>query len=86
MAVDAPVTVLPVGRDRKNQAIVALAVRTASSAVTRSVFVGVAKMNSGELAVWGTTRGIPALCLVLEVTAPGLLVIKHHRGDESRPA
>ena len=30
--VDAPVKVLPVGRDRKNQAIVALAVRTAPSA------------------------------------------------------
>ena len=33
------------GRDRKNQAIVALAVRTAPSAVTRSVFVSVANLD-----------------------------------------
>jgi hypothetical protein len=36
----------------------------------------------GELHVWGTTRIIPRLCFVLEVAAPGLLVIKHHGGDE----
>ena len=29
--------------------------------------------------VWGTTRNLPAFCLVLEVIAPGLLVIKHSR-------
>jgi Probable sensor domain DACNV len=34
-----------------------------------------------ELRVWGTTRAIPAFVMVLEVAAPGLLVIKHHRGD-----
>src|SRR5258708_2438630 len=37
-----------------------------------------------ELCVWGTTRTIPVLCFVLEVAAPGLLVVKHHRGEESR--
>ena len=36
-----------------------------------------------ELSVWGTTRAIPTLCFVLEVAAPGLLVIKHHSGEES---
>jgi hypothetical protein len=36
-----------------------------------------------ELFVWGATRNLPALCLVLEVVAPGLLVVKHSRGDES---
>jgi hypothetical protein len=36
-----------------------------------------------ELHVWGTTRSVPPLCLVLEVAAPGLLVVKHHRGEES---
>jgi hypothetical protein len=51
--------------------------------VRAGIHLGVARVNGGDLAVWGTTRGIPALCLVLEVTAPGLLVIKHHRGDES---
>ena len=36
-----------------------------------------------DLSVWGTTRAIPSLCFVLEVAAPGLLVVKHHSGDES---
>src|SRR5262245_27963515 len=31
------------------------------------------------LVVWGTTRSIPSTCFVLEVAAPGLLVVKHHR-------
>ena len=38
--------------------------------------------DGGDLAVWGTTRTIPRYCLVLEVAAPGLLVIKHHSGEE----
>jgi hypothetical protein len=36
---------------------------------------------SNELRVWGTTRTLPAACFVLEVSAPGLLVVKHHRSD-----
>jgi hypothetical protein len=36
-----------------------------------------------EFSVWGATRNLPASCLVLEVVAPGLLVVKHSRGDES---
>jgi hypothetical protein len=40
--------------------------------------------NQGEICVWGTTHNIPILCFVLEVAAPGLLVVKHHSGDESR--
>src|SRR6478609_4571214 len=55
--VPAKVTVLPVGRDRKNQAIVALAVRTAPSAVTRSVFISVANLDleaaNRRLELWG---------------------------------
>ncbi|MEO8596081.1 MAG: putative sensor domain DACNV-containing protein [Candidatus Solibacter sp.] len=39
--------------------------------------------EKGELYVWGTTRDIPKYCFVLEVAAPGLLVIKHHSGDEA---
>jgi hypothetical protein len=30
------------------------------------------------LCVWGATRAIPSLCFVVEVAAPGLIVIKHH--------
>lgn len=33
--------------------------------------------------VWGATRTLPTLCFVLEVIAPGLLVIKHRRSEES---
>jgi hypothetical protein len=33
--------------------------------------------------VWGATRDLPAYCLVLEVIAPGLLVVKHSRAEES---
>jgi hypothetical protein len=40
--------------------------------------------EQGELCVWGTTRTIPVLCFVLEVGAPGLLVIKYHSDDQSR--
>jgi Ca-activated chloride channel homolog len=54
---DAPVRVLQVGRDRANQAIVALAVRTAPSGVTRSVFVSVANLDiepaDRRLELWG---------------------------------
>lgn len=34
-----------------------------------------------ELYIWGATRTLPELCFVLEVIAPGLLVIKYSRGD-----
>ncbi len=43
--VEAPIRVLAVGRSHKNQAIVALAVRTAPSAVTRSVFISIANLG-----------------------------------------
>jgi len=33
--------------------------------------------------VWGATRSLPPFCLVLEAIAPGLLVVKHSRGDGS---
>jgi len=37
--------------------------------------------EKGTLHVWGTTRSIPTFCFVLEVVAPGLLVVKHHRNE-----
>ncbi|MDX5420615.1 MAG: hypothetical protein LPK07_14785 [Hymenobacteraceae bacterium] len=33
------------------------------------------------LHIWGTTRTIPNFCFVLDVSEPGLLVIKHRRQD-----
>jgi hypothetical protein len=38
---------------------------------------------NGVLAVWGAARYLPPCCFVLEVVAPGLLVIKHSRPDDS---
>lgn len=32
---------------------------------------------------WGAARGIPRLCFVAEVAAPGLIVIKNHSGETS---
>src|SRR5580698_8846132 len=39
--------------------------------------------ENGDLCVWGATRHLPQSCFVLEVVAPGLLVIKYSRGDDS---
>jgi hypothetical protein len=65
-AVDAKVRVLRVGdeRGKRNQAIVALAVRTAPSAVTRSVFISVANLDvefaQRRLELWGDGNLIEA--------------------------
>jgi hypothetical protein len=36
-----------------------------------------------ELRVWGITRNLPGLCLVLEVVLPGVLVVKQSPSEES---
>jgi hypothetical protein len=36
------------------------------------------------LCVWGTIRTVPSLSVVVEVAAPGLLVVKHHRGEAGK--
>jgi hypothetical protein len=38
--------------------------------------------NHDVLSIWGTVRSIPRFCFVLEVVDAGLLVVKHHRGEE----
>ncbi|QCR22080.1 putative sensor domain DACNV-containing protein [Pontibacter sp. SGAir0037] len=38
-------------------------------------------MENGELYVWGSTRKIPSLCFVVDVSEPGLLVVKHRRSS-----
>ncbi len=37
-----------------------------------------------RLCAWGTIRSIPIACCVIEVVAPGLLVIKHRPREQSR--
>lgn len=39
--------------------------------------------RNGDLEVWGAARHLPQFCFVLEVVAPGLLVIKHSHGGDS---
>jgi hypothetical protein len=46
------------------------------------IHLGVWKYDD-ELCIWGTTHNIPTFCFVLEVVEPGLIVIKHHRGELS---
>jgi hypothetical protein len=40
--------------------------------------------HDGKLMVWGTTHHVPPFCFVVEVIAPGLLVLKHRPRFESR--
>jgi hypothetical protein len=57
-------------------------VRVAPAVERAGIHLGVWRQDD-RLSVWGTTRRIPSYCIVVEVAAPGLLVIKHHRGDEA---
>src|SRR6266536_807598 len=56
-------------------------VKMAPAVERAGIHLGVCR-DGDTLSVWGTARTIPPLCLVVEVAAPGLLVIKHHRGDD----
>jgi hypothetical protein len=54
-----------------------------SPAVERpGIHLGVWPGQNG-LEVWGATRNVPPFCFILEVVAPGLLVVKHRREDAS---
>ena len=71
--VAAPVRTITVGRQRHNQAIVALAVRTAPSAVTRSVFVSVANLDvekvDRRIELYGDGRLLEARDIYLDPVA-----------------
>ncbi len=77
--VEAPVRVVQVGRDRKNQAIAALAVRTAPSGVTRSVFVSVVNtdIEPAERAIelWGDDRLLETRQLTMDAQSRSDVVI-----------
>jgi hypothetical protein len=54
-----------------------------SAAVERpGIHLGVWRYEN-QLWVWGTTRTLPVWCFVLEVVAPGLLVVKYRRPQPS---
>jgi hypothetical protein len=55
--------------------------RLAPAVERPAIHLGV-RRDGEQFFVWGTTRNLPAFCLVLEVIAPGLLVVKRSR-DES---
>jgi hypothetical protein len=58
-------------------------VRIAAAVERPGVHLGIWREGE-ELRVWGATRNVPTFCFVLEVAAPGLLVIKHHRGEAGK--
>lgn len=69
-------------RLRQPLALDAAALTRVSPAVAPAgIHLAVSRNDAGELTVWGTVRALPRLCFVLEVAAPGLLVVKHQRGD-----
>ncbi len=57
-------------------------VRLAPAVERPGIHLGVWR-NGGDLRVWGATRSLPPFCFVLEVIAPGLLVVKHSPTAES---
>ena len=58
-----------------------LLARIAPAVERQGVHLGV-RRDRDVLSVWGTARSIPRFCFVLEVVDAGLLVVKHHRGEE----
>jgi hypothetical protein len=80
--VDPEAATHPMRFDRPLPLVPAALVKVAPAVERPGIHLGVGP-GPGGLAVWGTVRAIPFLCFVVEVAAPGLLVVKHHRGDET---
>jgi hypothetical protein len=74
-------TIHPLRFDRSLPLKPAVLAKVAPAVAPVGVHLGVWP-EGGELVVWGALRTIPPFTFVLEVAAPGLLVVKHHRGDE----
>lgn len=55
-----------------------------ASAAPRADAATAGQPSDGTLMVWGTTHMIPPFCFVVEVVAPGVLVLKHRPRHESR--
>ena len=102
VTLSAPLKVMSVGRDRANQAIVALAVRSDPSSITRSLFVSVANYDTTtadrqlEISVDGSlidSRGVyidplSRADVVIDDLPAGARVVEAHLsgGDDEMPA
>jgi hypothetical protein len=75
-------TIHPLHFERPLPLTAAALARVAPAVERAGIHLGVWRCE-GELRVWGTTRAIPDFCFVLEVSAPGLLVIKHRQGAQA---
>jgi hypothetical protein len=74
-------TVHPLLLDRPIPLDPAALTRVGPAVERPGIHLGVAETDEG-LRVWGVARAIPKYCCVVEVAEPGLLVVKHHRGEE----
>jgi hypothetical protein len=59
----------------------AVLTRVAPAVERPGIHLGVHQFD-GALVVWGVVRHVPRFACVVEVAEPGLIVVKHHRGDE----
>ena len=75
--------VQPLVFERSLPLVTSALVKIAPAVERPGIHLGVWR-EGGDLRVWGTTRTIPTFCFVLEVAAPGLLVVKHHRGGAGK--
>ncbi len=57
--------------------------RLAPAVERAGIHLGVQR-DGGRWVVWGTVRTIPTYAFVLEASAPGLLVVKHQRGESGK--
>ena len=57
--------------------------RVAPAVERAGIHLGVQRGPDGW-SVWGTVRSLPRFCFVLEASAPGLLVVKHQRGEPGK--
>ena len=89
-AVDAPVRVIRVGeeRGRRNQAIVALAVRTSPSSLAKSVFISVANLDiepaERRIELWGDGNLLEARDVTMDAQQRSNVIIDNV-GDAAHP-
>jgi hypothetical protein len=84
LALVAPEAVIQPLRFERHLPLAAQPLTRLAPAVERpGIHLGVWR-DSGRFVVWGATRNVPPFCLVLEVIAPGLLVVKHSRQESEK--